>query len=434
MGIKFKIRSFFFIGICFLTLAGCKKDAPVDTRTLFQKLNDLPGVKAQVIDPPYGHTQAFELTFTQPLDHDHPEGPVFEQRAYLHHTSETDPMVFGPSGYAVSDRSSQELAVILQTNMLSVTHRFFEGAAPDPYDYQFLTIEQAAADHHRIVSLLKEIYTGLWISSGASKSGQAVLFHRRFYPEDTDATIAYVAPIVFGTRDQRFISFMNQVGTESCRTQMESFERRLLVARDSMLPRFTGWFPDHGYTLSTDPNEAFEYAILEYHFAFWQFHNHDCSTIPDESASYDEMFHHLENVLWMAYFSDYYMGYFTPYYYQAMTQTGYPSYITDHLSDLLEYAPDPGGDFFIMDPVTTTYDPEPIEDIYQWLRSEGDHIIYIYGEIDPWSAAMIELTGATNAIRIIQAEADHSVRIADLDEKDLVITTLENWLGINIDF
>ncbi len=61
-------------------------------------------------------------------------------------------------------------------------------------------------------------------------------------------------------------------------------------------------------------------------------------------------------------------------------------------------------------------------------------IIYIYGGIDPWSAGMIELTGETNAIRVVQPGADHSVRISDLDEKDLVIETLEEWLKIDIDF
>ena len=432
MRIRLPVICLIWVGA--IVFSACRKEAPLDQRTLMEKLMDLPGVDVRIINPPHGHDQAFELTFTQPLDHANPDGPSFEQRAYLHHNSDTGLMVFAPSGYAVSEQSAQELAIVLHSNLVTVTHRFFEGARPEPYNYEFLTIEQAAADHHRIVSLLKQIYQGIWISSGASKSGQAVLFHRRFYPGDTEATVAYVAPIVFGTEDQRFIAFMDQVGTEPCRTDLENYERRLLMARDSMLPRFVSWYSENGYTLSIDPNEAFEYAVLEYHYAFWQFHNHDCSTIPNENASYDEMFEHLESVLWMAFFSDYYMSYFSPYYYQAMTETGYPAYIKNHLSDLLTYATEPGGSFFIVEPVATTYDPAPIQDIYEWLRNDGDHIIYIYGEIDPWSAGMIELNGAANAIRVVQTGADHSVRISELDEKDQVITTLENWLGIRIDF
>ena len=161
-------------------------------------------------------------------------------------------MVFGPSGYAVSSRSGQELSGILQCNLLTVTHRFFEGARPDPVNREYLTIEQAAADHHHIVNLLKDIYKGPWISAGASKSGQTVLFHKRFWPDDIDATVAYVAPIVYGTKDQRFITFLDTVGSEECRDRLHNYQRLLLEKRDSIIPLFVQWFPDHNYTFSLD--------------------------------------------------------------------------------------------------------------------------------------------------------------------------------------
>ena len=46
---------------------------------------------------------------------------------------------------------------MLQTNCLSVTHRYFPDARPSPAaDWQYLDIWQAAQDHHRIVQLFKE--------------------------------------------------------------------------------------------------------------------------------------------------------------------------------------------------------------------------------------------------------------------------------------
>lgn len=54
-------------------------------------------------------------------------------------------------------------------------------------------------------------------------------------------------------------------------------------------------------------------------------------------------------------------------------------------------------------------------------------------EIDPWSTAMFEPGRETNALRIVQPGADHSVRIRDLDEKNLVLETLEEWLDIEIE-
>ena len=354
------------------------------------------------------------------------------QEAHLHHAGEDLPMVFGPAGYGTSERSGQELARFMESNMLMVTHRYFKDAEPDPMDWEFLTIRQAAADHHRIVEMFKEVYTGPWVSSGASKSGQTSLFHRRFYPDDVDATVAYVAPIVFGTSDPRFVPFMENVGSTECREAQNNFERLLLEQRDTLIPKFVNWFSDFGYSFSSDPDEAFEYAILEYHFAFWQFHNVPCEMIPGAGATVDELFDHLVEVVWMDLFSDEDKYYYMPYHYQALTQNGYPSYVTSHIEDLLEVALDPGAEFFLPYEVSTTYDPSTIEDIDQWLRTEGDNIIYIYGEYDPWTAALLEPGEGTNALFILQPEEDHGVRIGDLDEEARVLDSLESWLGVEI--
>ncbi len=428
----FRLFNSVVIIILALVFVSCERVEP-DNRTLIEKLNDLPGVTAISIDPVYQYPEQFRLEITQAVDHNSPGGPAFVQEAYLHHVSEELPMVFGPAGYGTSENTGQELGSILGANMLMVTHRYFVDSEPDPWDWEFLNIEQAAADHHRIVEMFKEIYEGVWVSSGASKSGQTALFHRRFYPNDVDATVAYVAPIVFGTNDERFIPFMESLGTADCRNAQNSYERRLLEQRDVLIPKFVNWFADNGYSFSLDQDEAFEYAVLEYHFAFWQFHNVPCEAIPGETATVDEMFDHLVDVLWFRFFADSYMYYYTPYYYQALMENGYPSYVTAHISDLLEHATDPGAEFFVFADVSTTYDPSVIQDIDQWLKTEGDNIIYIYGEYDPWSAAMFEPGEGTNAFRIIQPEEDHGVRIGDLDEQARVLDSLEAWLGVEIE-
>ena len=131
-------------------------------------------------------------------------------------------------------------------------------------------------------------------------------------------------------------------------------------------------------------------------------------------------------------FSDEDKYYYMPYHYQALTQNGYPAYVTSHIEDLLEVALDPGAEFFLPYEVSTTYDPSTIADIDQWLRSEGDNIIFIYGEYDPWTAALLEPGEGTNALFILQPEEDHGVRIGDLDEEARVLDSLEVWLGVEI--
>jgi hypothetical protein len=72
-------------------------------------------------------------------------------------------------------------------------------------------------------------------------------------------------------------------------------------------------------------------------------------------------------------------------------------------------------------------------DILNWLQTEGDNIIYVYGARDFWTAAAVELVGATNAIRIDEPGADHSVQITELIRRQEVYDSLESWLGIEID-
>ena len=102
------------------------------------------------------------------------------------------------------------------------------------------------------------------------------------------------------------------------------------------------------------------------------------------------------------------------------------------VADLLEVVQDPGAEFFLPYEVSTTYDPSTIQDIDRWLRTEGDNIIYIYGEYDPWTAALLEPGEGTNALFILQPGEDHGVRIGDLDEEARVLDSLEAWLGVEI--
>jgi hypothetical protein len=201
---------------------------PVDL-DLLDRLNALPGVSAQELPPQYGYPRAFQLDITQPLDHGNPLGQTFTQRAYLSHSDESMPLVFGTSGYGANEYTGSELAEILQTNGLYVVHRYFPDARPSPMDWRYLNIRQAAADHHRIVQIFREVYPGPWVSTGASKGGMMALFHRRFYPDDVEATVAYVAPFMFSLDDERFVPFLASLSTPEGRATIHEFQQRMRI-------------------------------------------------------------------------------------------------------------------------------------------------------------------------------------------------------------
>jgi len=71
--------------------------------------------------------------------------------------------------------------------------------------------------------------------------------------------------------------------------------------------------------------------------------------------------------------------------------------------------------------------------VYHLLQYHGDRIIYIYGELDPWSATGIRLIGRTDAVKFVVKNGHHGSRVRDFspEQKELFYSTLERWLGLN---
>ena len=426
----------FFLILALAWVGGCTDSTGPDPWTegdLLERLNALPGVRAQEIQPFYGYPRAFQLDITQPVDHNNPNGPTFTQRAYLSHVPENTPMVFAPSGYGTTPESGQELAGILQTNCLSVTHRYFPDARPAVMDWRYLDIRQAAADHHAIVTLLKTIYRGKWLNTGASKGGETVLFHRRFYPEDVDVTVAYVAPLLYSDDDPRFMPFLRSRGTPEERAAVLAFQRMLLERKADLLDDFQAWFDTRGYTLSIPLAATFEEAVASYEWGYWQRHAYSPAQIPGPSASGVQMINHLAAVVRLEYDADVWRDYFSTYVYQAKTEIGLPQIDLSPVADLFtEEEIDTHQAYGFPPTLQFVYRPEVIPDIVQWIQSQGDRILLIYGGDDPWTAGAVELTGATDVLRVIQPGADHQVQIVGLDDRDAVLARLSEWLGIPV--
>ncbi|HDS01243.1 MAG TPA: peptidase [candidate division Zixibacteria bacterium] len=426
-------RIFLLLGLLALILSCSDKTSGPEPQDLLQRLQALPDLEVVEITPPYGYNRAFELTITQPLDHQNPGGQTFEQKFYISHLDESGPMVMHISGYAIGSNYAFEMARILDANQIYVGHRFFSGARPITLEWQYLTLEQAAADHHRIAELLKPIYDGIWVNTGVSKGGMTALFHRRFYPDDVDATVAYVAPLPLSIDDARFDNFLeNEVGDEACRQKIKSFQRMALENKAALYPYLEDYAQESGYAFNMDFNLILEYLVLEYPFAFWQYGDGDCAIVPDQGAPVSAIWNHLNYVVSMNYFSEELISYFEPHYYQAFTQFGYYRLITDHLEDLLTEADNYSYSILAPQDVQLVFDASIMPDIVSWLQNSGDNTIYIYGGQDPWTAGAIDLNGTAEALKIIEPGGNHGINIAQLTQRDLVYTTLENWLGIEI--
>ncbi len=101
----------------------------------------------------------FRITFTQPVDQQHPDRGTFEQRLTLLHKDTARPMVMYTGGYYVSQNPSRsEPTQIVDGNQLSMEYRFFDPSRPANPDWsKQLTIWQAATDQHRIIESFKDL-------------------------------------------------------------------------------------------------------------------------------------------------------------------------------------------------------------------------------------------------------------------------------------
>jgi len=72
--------------------------------------------------------------------------------------------------------------------------------------------------------------------------------------------------------------------------------------------------------------------------------------------------------------------------------------------------------------------------VNKWIQKKGDNFIFIYGELDPWSATAVDLKGKTNSIKIVKKEGCHRTRINNLpaSQRKIIFSTLNEWLGLNI--
>jgi hypothetical protein len=410
---------------------------------LLDRLQAIPGltVVAELPVPasyPAG-TRFFRLELTQRSNHFIPWSTPFQQRASLLVRDLEGPTILFTTGYdlpQVPFRS--ELTALLGANQLGIEHRFFEGSRPEPANWNNLTILQAAIDHHRVVDAMKPLLGGRWISTGASKGGMTSMYHRRFFPNDVYATVAYVAPNDVIDSHDRYIEHIDNAGTDpECRAALERVQRVALEHRDELVPLMIARGVEQGYsfghTLTAD--QAFEYLVLETPFTFWQVAGQQfCPFIPADGAPAEEVFEFLDAFVGLSYFSDEFNDFYAPYFFAAATQINYPTVKTRHVRELLRFLPEYAPRHIVPPEIDVPrHQPLAMLDIDIWVRLAGNRLMFIYGEVDPWGAEQFELgIGTRDSVKYIQPAGTHGARISRLPAADRVAAeaTIYRWAGV----
>lgn len=408
---------------------------------LEQFLKSQPEIKA--IEKIQGNdffNETWKIMVRQPLDHADTTKGFFLQRIFVADKAKENPVLLITEGYgaayAANPRYINELSPMLNSNQICVEHRYFGESWPDPLNWDYLTVTNAEGDHHAIVELFKKYYSGKWINTGISKGGQTAVYHRAFYPDDVDVTVAYVAPLNFGVEDGRHEPFIkNKPGTAEDRQKIVDFQIRILKNRDLLIPKLVEYSKEKGFEYRISMDEVLDYTVLEFPFAFWQW-GKSPKEIPSENASLDECFTYLMNVPGPTYFSISGMEITKSFFVQAARELGYYGYDIKPFKKYLSIKSSKNylSRIFLPDGLKIKYEKSTAKQVKRFIKTTNSEILFIYGEFDPWSASGFEVQDKTNLLKIVKRGGSHSTRINNLppEQKKQVREKLEQWLEIPI--
>lgn len=407
---------------------------------LQSQLENIPGVvSVQKIDNNDFFNETYEIMVEQYLDHQHPEAGKFAQRVILSDYNRYSPIIFVTEGYTANYATKptyiNELSKIIEANQLVVEYRYFGKSVPENVGWEYLTIKNACDDLHYIQQLFERIYNhqNKWIATGISKGGENTIAYKAFYPDDMDVWIPYVGPVNFAVEDKRMQKYIEKDGTPKCRKKVEDFQLAVLKHRNEIQPLFDSLTTAEGYTFSVSNEEVLDYCVLEYSFSFWQWGN-SCATIPSDTVSSRVLFDHLVSISNPDYFAIDEVKPIKPFFIQAAKEFGYYSYNAKPLQPYLKIETAKGylQKLFLSGEPTFKFDKKTSKFINKSIQKDGDHMILIYGEYDPWTAGGIVPKSKSKAVRFVKPQGSHRTRINNMSytQRAEIYKLLEKYLGM----
>ncbi|MCX5741072.1 MAG: S28 family serine protease [Proteobacteria bacterium] len=412
-------------------------DAPGD---IVAQLDALPGVTAPAWTPPDGFPvpdgyRYIDVWFTQPIDHAHPELGTFQQYAAIMHrdTTVTTPVVLYTSGYEAGWRRYRtEPTELLAGNQVSLEYRFYGTSKPvGDIDWSKLTVEQAMADEHAVLALLRPIYDGAVIETGGSKGGENAMAHMHAYPDDLDGVVAYVAPVITSLADARYDGILDRIGLADCRAKLRAVARELLLRR---VPLEAIAMSDGETYARAGLDHAFETAVVELEFSFWMTRGEgDCGQVPTPAADASDvaLYNFLYDTGGAGGYADAVLDSSgQQYIYQDQAELGYPVWNHGYLDDLMTYSYEDWTAYMPTSAQHPTYAPAQAMALATYLASAPTRIMHVGGEWDPWSAGYPTIATTHDAFDYRVAHGSHwSSGIYSLAPADQLAatTTLRRW-------
>ena len=390
-----------------LFTVGCKKDPipsdPVVGSPFGRQLRSLDIVNSvDTIVPnsnPAGYSELYQVTFNQPVDHNNPAAGTFRQKAFLFYVGSDRPTVLYTCGYTLFDHFRQlpfiDIAYNMNANLVMVEHRYFGDSKPaNDNRWTYLTISQAAADHHAIIQALKPLLPREWVSTGTSKDGMTSLFLRYFYPDDITVTTAFCAPFMNSLNYLPLGRYVQEEsGTPEERSQMIALMGRLLQnGEQGLYARYFQLLQANHLNSSDLTFTGYVNGCLGYFFNFFSYNTPATRQLPALNMPDDLLL----TTVFKEVFDNVDQSYMYPYYIQCAKELG--QYICDYDA----YASQLEGTAFDINEVLKnpcelknedcwlyqTYDSTLMTDIRtRFIPTTNCPLLFVYSKDDPWTAA-----------------------------------------------
>ena len=404
---------------------------------LRQKLAALQGISGIEKLESEVYPEKYLVRITQQVDPKNPAAGTFTQRVVIGHVGFDRPTVIVTEGYggayALNPKYQEELTKLLNANLVFVEYRYFLESTPEPKNWDYLTAENSAYDLHHVHQTFRQLHQGKWISTGISKGGQTTCLYRAYFPDDVDFSVPYVAPLNRAVEDGRHEPFLRQVGTKAERDRILAFQKAVLKQKAAIVPMLENYCQEHKLTFRIPMAEVLDYSVLEYPFAIWQWGT-PVDQVPEPTASAADLFKHLMEISEPSYFSN--EQPYVSFDVQACRELGYYGYDTAPFKGLLTIKSTKGYLNKLMLPTElidkVEFRPELYHKVYNFLKDNVPKMIFIYGEIDPWSATRVPtFRGKKNEQIYIQPRGSHRARISNMPEemKKQIMDQIHAWLA-----
>lgn len=386
--------------------------------------------------------EKYVLKMEQQVDWKTSAKGTFGERIFVGMKGLEKPTVIVTEGYSASyglnPGYEEELSRLFDANVVLCEYRYFSQSVPVPTNWDYMTVDNSLADYHHVRQVFGQLFKGKWISTGISKGGQTTMFYRATYPDDVDVSVSYVAPLNRAVEDGRHEKFLaKKVGTKEERKVIRQAMQELMRRKPELMKLFHAYCEENDYQFLMSEEDVYDYCVLEFPFALWQWGT-PVSSIPELTSDEDDevWFDCLMKVSSPDYFA--YPSQYMPFDVQAAKELGYYGYSLKPIKKWTSLKSTKGylKKMWLPDSLRKyDFDPALYKRTVKYLKKEDPKHIFIYGEIDPWSSSgvctWLNCKKKKNMRVYVQPRGSHKARINNMPErmKTEIINRLTNWLN-----